>query len=49
LERPPRAVGLDRPQVVVKLDETVAAGAYNVGLEDSRGIWSNNLSFTVTR
>lgn len=36
-------------QVVVKLDESVAPGVYNMGVADARGTWSNSLSFTVTR
>ena len=42
-------VGPSLLQVVVKLDENVALGTYGMGVLDSRGTWSNNLSFTVTR
>jgi hypothetical protein len=36
-------------QVVVRLDETVTPGVYSMGVADARGVWSNSLSFTVTR
>ena len=36
-------------QVIVKLDETAAPGAYGLAMADGTGTLSNSLSFTVSR
>jgi hypothetical protein len=36
-------------QIVVKVEETTAPGPYGLSMADSRGVFSNSLSFTVAK